>query len=51
MGCQWDDERGDLDQHLSESSVEGERQFVVVVTPVVIISIYRSMSTQSAQDE
>ena len=30
LGCQWAGERGDLDQHLNESSVEGECQFVTV---------------------
>ena len=33
LGCQWAGERGDLDQHLSESSVEGECQFVTVACP------------------
>ena len=35
LGCQWAGEQANLDQHLNESSVEGERQFVVVVTPCI----------------
>ena len=33
LGCQWAGERGDLDQHLNESSVEGECQFTMVACP------------------
>ena len=33
LSCQWTGERGDLDQHLNESSVEGECQFVTVACP------------------
>ena len=33
MGCEWVGELGDLDKHMSEDSVEGECQFVLVACP------------------
>ena len=33
LGCQWAGERGDLDQHLNENSVEGECQFMMMACP------------------
>ena len=33
LGCEWVGELGDLDRHLSQSTVEGECQFVTVACP------------------